>query len=232
MNKYFDFFGEASKAGVYQSINKPALEKASAYAREWVRENPNMYSGRNQGNMNTVLEQLTHGKVAEEALAELLKKNNIETSEPDYKVVSEKEKKKNGWKHDADLVAYHNGKTYKIHKKTRSVKNAVNWSNISWLMESNCLKKSKFDENDYICGGLIFQENNDYFAHCVFLTGFKMLEAQKHELFGPTDDKGKNSKRALYYDKIPHNVRSVGFKNTVLNSSVDNMELFKELSLC
>lgn len=52
--------------------------------------------------------------------------------------------------------------------KTRSVKNAVNWNNISWLMESNCIKNSKFDDNDYICGGLIFQENNDYFAHCVF----------------------------------------------------------------
>ena len=42
-----------------------------------------------------------------------------------------------------------------------------------------------------------------YFAHCIFLTGFKLLDAQKHELFGPTDYKGKNSKNALYYDKIP-----------------------------
>jgi hypothetical protein len=99
-------------------------------------------------------------------------------------------------------------------------------------MESSCLKSSKFDDKDYICGGLIFQENNDHFAHCIFLTGFKMLEAQKYDLFGPTDDKGKNTKRALYYDKIPANVRSAGFKNTVLSSKVKSMELFKELKLC
>ena len=231
MNKYFDYFGELSKVGLYQSVEKKALDRASTYAKEWVKQNPSLYSGRNQGNLTTIIEQLTHGKIAEEALAELFKKNNIETSEPDYRVIPEKEKKKGKWKHDADLVIYKNGKSYKIHKKTRSVKNAVNWDNISWLMENNCIKKSKFDEEDYICGGLIFHENNDYFAHCVFLTGFKMLEAQKNELFGPTDDKGKNSKKALYYDKIPDNVRSVGFKNTVLNSKVEKMELFKELKL-
>ena len=220
MNKYFDYFGELSKVGVYQSVGKNAIDRAAAYAKEWVKENPNLYSGRNQGNLTTIIEQLTHGKIAEEA------------SEPDYTVMSEKEKKKGKWKHDADLVIHKEGKTYKIHKKTRSVKNAVNWNNISWLMENNCIKKSKFDEEDYICGGLIFQENNDYFAHCVFLTGFKMLEAQTNDLFGPTDDKGKNSKKALYYDKIPDNVRSVGFRNTVLNSKVEKMKLFKELKLC
>tara|TARA_Y100000310_G_C20603434_1_gene774251 strand:+ start:211 stop:909 length:699 start_codon:yes stop_codon:yes gene_type:complete len=232
MNKYFDYFGKLSKNGVYQSVNKKAIDRASAYAKEWVRENPSLYSGRNQGNLTIVLEQLTHGKIAEEALTELFRKNGIETSEPDYRVMSEKEKKKGGWKHDADLVIHNGEKTYKIHKKTRSVKNAVNWNNVSWLMEKNCLKKSKFDEDDYICGGLIFQENNDYFAHCIFLTGFKMLEAQKRELFGPTDDKGKNSKKALYYDNIPNNVRSVGFKNTILNSDIKKMELFRELKLC
>tara|TARA_Y100001963_G_scaffold158853_1_gene260048 strand:+ start:989 stop:1687 length:699 start_codon:yes stop_codon:yes gene_type:complete len=232
MNKYFDYFGELSKVGVYQSVGKNAIDRAAAYAKEWVKENPNLYSGRNQGNLTTIIEQLTHGKIAEEALKDLFRKNNIETSEPDYTVMSEKEKKKGKWKHDADLVIHKEGKTYKIHKKTRSVKNAVNWNNISWLMENNCIKKSKFDEEDYICGGLIFQENNDYFAHCVFLTGFKMLEAQTNDLFGPTDDKGKNSKKALYYDKIPDNVRSVGFRNTVLNSKVEKMKLFKELKLC
>ena len=231
MNKYFDYFGELSKVGVYQSVDKKATDRASEYAKEWVRENPSLYSGRNQRNLTVILEQLTHGKIAEEALSELFKKNGIKTSEPDYTVMGEKEKKDGKWKHDADLVIQNGGKTYKIHKKTRSVKNAVNWDNISWLMESNCLKSSKFDESDYLCGGIIFQENNDYFAHCVFLTGFKMLEAQKHELFGPTDDKGKASKKALYYDKIPDNVRSVGFKNTVLNSEVKNMELFRELKL-
>lgn len=232
MNKYFDYFGNLSKNGVYQSVGKNAIERASSYAKEWVKENPSLYSGRNQSNLTTIMEQLTHGKIAEEALKDLFRKNNIETSDPDYTVMSEKEKKKGKWKHDADLVVYKDGKSYKIHKKTRSVKNAVNWNNISWLMESNCIKKSKFDEEDYICGGLIFQENNDYFAHCIFLTGFKMLEAQKNELFGPTDDKGKNSKKALYYDKIPDNVRSVGFKNTILSSGIENMELFKELKLC
>ncbi len=231
MNKYFDYFGELSKNGVYQSVNKKVIDRASIYAKEQVRENPSLYSGRNQSNLTTTLEQLTHGKIAEEALTELFRKNNIETSEPDYTVMSEKEKKKGKRKHDADLVIYDNGKTYKIHKKTRSVKNVVNWNNISWPMESNCLKSSKLDEGDYLCGGIIFQENNDYFAHCIFLTGFKILEAQKHELFGPTDDKGKGSKRALYYDKIPDNVRSVGFKNTILNSKVKNMELFRELKL-
>ena len=232
MNKYFDYFGELTKVGVYQSVNKKVIDKASQYAKEWVRENPSMYSGRNQSNITTILEQLTHGKIAEEALVELFRKNNIETSEPDYTVMPEKEKKKGKWKHDADIVIHNNGKSYNIHKKTRSVNNAVNWDNISWLMEKNCIKSSKFTEDDYICGGIIFQENNDYFAHCVFLTGFKMLEAQKHDLFGPTDDKGKNSKKALYYDKIPDNVRSVGFKNTILNSKVKNMELFRELKLC
>jgi len=131
MNKYFDYFGELSKLGVYQSVNKKVIDRASEYAKEWVRENPSMYGNRNQNNLTTILEQLTHGKIAEEALAELFRKNGIETSEPDYRVMSEKEKKKGGWKHDADLVVHNKQKTYKIHKKTRSVKNAVNWNNIS-----------------------------------------------------------------------------------------------------
>lgn len=74
MNKYFDYFGELSKVGVYQSVGKNAIDRASAYAKEWVKENPSLYSGRNQGNLTTILEQLTHGKIAEEALKELLEK--------------------------------------------------------------------------------------------------------------------------------------------------------------
>ena len=54
------------------------------------------------------------------------RKNNIETSDPDYTVMPEKEKKKGKWKHDADLVIHKDGKSYKIHKKTRSVKNRYN----------------------------------------------------------------------------------------------------------
>ena len=54
MNKYFDYFGELSKVGVYQSVDKKATDRASEYAKEWVRENPSLYSGRNQRNLTVI----------------------------------------------------------------------------------------------------------------------------------------------------------------------------------
>ncbi len=178
MNKYFDYFGELSKQGVYQSLSK------------------------------------------------ICKKNKIEISKVDFSIKTKKSKEKQ------DLAIHDNDKTYKIHVRSRSVKNSVNWDNISWSVENNELKKSNIDEDHYICGALIFEENNDYFAHCLFLTGLQMLNAQKNELFGPVNEKGTSSRKALYYDKIPDNIRSVGFKNTVLNSEIKNIELFEKLKLC
>ena len=104
---------------------------------------------------------------------------------------------------------------------------------VAWAEVTEATKNNKIMKNrDFKPRLLENPKSRACLQPCVFLTGFKMLEAQTNDLFGPTDDKGKNSKKALYYDKIPDNVRSVGFRNTVLNSKVEKMKLFKELKLC